>query len=248
MSCTEWFEDGSFWESYAPLMFDEAKWAEAPEVVEAIEKLVHLKPKASVLDLCCGVGRHAVEFARKGHMVTGVDLTLSYLEAAAETAEAAGLKIEFVRADARRFAHPGSFDLCVNLFTSFGYFRTEEEDIGLLANCARNLAPGGSLVLETIGKEVAARDFVKGEEFERAGWKVKTEYAVVGPWKAETNRWIIERDGERVDRSFDLRLYSGVEMLRALRLAGFSRASIFGGLDGRPYDESAETLVALAGV
>jgi SAM-dependent methyltransferase len=244
----EWFEDPSFWEIYAPLMFDEAKWAEVPDIIDKIEKLAGLRPGARILDLCCGVGRHSVEFARRGFAVTGIDITPSYLEAARETAEAAGLEVEFILGDVRRFSRPGSFDLCVNLFTSFGYFRTKDEDISLLANCARNLRKGGFFILETLGKEVAARDFVEAEEFERGGSKVRTEYAVVGPWEALTNRWMLRKPGSFVDRSFDLRLYSGIEMIESLKKAGFASASIFGSLAGRPYDETAETLVAVAGV
>jgi SAM-dependent methyltransferase len=246
LSCTEWFEDSSFWEAYAPIMFDEAKWGEVPATIDRIERLVSLEPRAKVLDLCCGVGRHSLEFARRGYAVTGIDITPSYLEAARETVEAAGLEVEFILGDARRFSRPGNFDLCVNLFTSFGYFRTKEEDIALLANCCRSLRIGGSLVLETLGKEVAARTFIEGESFERAGWKVRTEYAIVGAWEAQTNRWILERPGQVIDRTFDLRLYSAVEMIDALRKAGFASVSVFGNLEGAPYDEKAETLVAVA--
>ncbi|TXT50480.1 MAG: type 11 methyltransferase [Spirochaetes bacterium] len=243
---TEWFEDEEFWTTYAPLMFDETTWGEVPQVVDGIEKLTRLRRGASVLDLCCGVGRHAIEFAARAYKVTGIDITAAYLEAARESAMAASLDIEYLRQDARSFSRPGGFDLCVNLFTSFGYFETRDEDLALLALCARNLIPGGHLVLETLGKEVVARDFVASEEFDRAGWRVRTEYTIVGAWEAEINRWILERQGCRVDRSFQLRLYSGFEMKEAILGAGFSAVSIFGSLDGRPYDEKAETLVAVA--
>ena len=63
---------------------------------------------------------------------------------------------------------------------------------------------------------------------------------------AQTNRWILEKPGQRIDRSFDLRLYSAVEMIDALHKAGFSSVSIFGDLGAAPYDEKAETLVAVA--
>lgn len=242
----EWFEDEDFWTAYAPLMFDEAKWAEVPGAVDGIERLASPPEGGLVLDLCCGVGRHSMEFASRGYRVTGIDITSAYLEAARESAGAAGLEVEFLRRDARDFSRPGAFDLCVNLFTSFGYFGSREEDLGMLALCASNLKPGGCLVLETIGKEVAARDFVESEEFDRAGWRVRTEYRIEGAWEAEVNRWILEREGLRIDRSFSLRLYSGFEMKEALLKAGFSTAAVYGGLDGRPYDQKAETLAAVA--
>jgi len=243
---TAWFEDEAFWTAYAPLMFDAAAWEEVPGAIDGIEALLSLKPPAKVLDLCCGVGRHSLEFARRGYAVTGIDITSAYLAAARESAEAAELSIEFLREDARRFARGGYFDLCVNLFTSFGYFSTKEEDLELLARCARNLALGGTMVLETLGREIAIRDFVSREEFERAGWHVVTEYQIKGNWDAEINRWILDNGRERIDRSFELRLYSGCEMKEALENAGFGAVSLYGGLDGRKYDEKALTLVAVA--
>jgi SAM-dependent methyltransferase len=244
----EWFEDEEFWIAYAPLMFDESRWAEVPEVVDNLLKLSSIAAGARVLDLCCGVGRHAVELSKRGFQVTGVDITAAYLEAARETADAAGTAPEFVRDDVRHFRRPASFDLCINLFTSFGYFATREDDILMLGNCAKNLAPGGCLVVETIGKETAARDFIAREDFSRAGWNVRTEYGIVGDWEGEMNRWILCNETTCIDRSFVLRLYSGYEMKQALREAGFVSAEVFGGLDGRPYDEKAESLVAIARV
>ena len=88
--------------------------------------------------------------------------------------------------------------------------------------CAPRLRPGGALVLETTGKETAARDFTAGESFERGGWDVRTEFAVVGAWEGLRNRWILSRGGEIVDRSFVLRLYSGTELKTALLEAGFA--------------------------
>ncbi len=232
-------------------MFDEARWAEVPTVVDNLLKLSSCPPGGRILDICCGVGRHSVELASRGYRVTGVDLTRAYLDAAKETAEAvlgdgAAAFPEFLREDVRRFLRPGSYDLCINLFTSFGYFATREEDVLLLKNSARNLVPGGCLVIETTGKETAARDFVRDEEFERAGWQVRSEYEVVGDWEGELNRWILRKGSTLIDRSFVLRLYSGLEMKNALKEAGFASVDIFGGLDGRPYDDKADSLVAVA--
>lgn len=246
----EWFEDEDFWATYAPFMFDEAHWSTAPEEVEGTLRLAAVPRGGRVLDACCGVGRHSLEFAARGYTVTGVDLTRAFLDAARESADAAGLsdRIEWVRDDIRRFSRPGSFDLCVNLFTSFGYFPSRDDDIVALARLRENLRPGGTLVLETRGKETVAREFIDGEEFTRLGCDVRTEYRIVGDWEGLENRWILESpDGAaRVDRSFTLRLYSGTEMRAALAEAGFDRITLHGGLDGRPYDQRAESLVAVA--
>jgi SAM-dependent methyltransferase len=241
----EWFEDEEFWTAYAPIMFDEARWAEVPAVVDSIERLARPVRGAAVLDACCGPGRHSLEFAARGYRVTGIDITGAYLEAARESA--AGLdNARFVRIDLRAFDEPGAYDLAINLYTSFGYFADPAEDLAALRRLRGALRKGGALVLETVGKETAARDFTPGETFERGGWTVRTEFSVVGHWEGLRNRWMLSRDGETIDRSFDLRLYSGTELAAALLAAGFAEAHILGGLDGSAYDQSAESLVALA--
>lgn len=249
----DWFEDEGFWTAYAPLMFDEGRWAEVPTVVDAVERLTGLAAGASVLDTCCGPGRHSIELASRGYRVTGVDITEAYLDAARESAAGLGLHLEFLRADIRSFVRPAAFDLALNLYTSFGYFAKPEEDLAALRNIRRSLKPGGALVLETNGKETAARDFKRGERFERCGWSVRTEYAVVGAWEGLRNRWILSRPDrrdpakvERVDRSFVLRLYSASELRSALLEAGFASAQFFGSLEGGPYDQRARSLLAVA--
>jgi SAM-dependent methyltransferase len=217
-----------------------------PEIVDRIERLALPARGATVLDACCGPGRHSIELASRGYRVTGVDITEAYLEAARASAE--GLPdVRFVRADIRAFEGLGEFDLALNLFTSFGYFAEPEDDLEALYRIRTSLKPGGKLVLETQGKETTVRDFVEGESFERADCRVRTEYSVVGAWEGLRERWILEREGSpAADFSFVLRLYSAVEMHSALLKAGFEKVDIFGDLDGSPYDQRAKSLVALA--
>lgn len=245
MAGGEWFEDEEFWTVYAPIMFDEARWAEAPAAVDVLEALVRLAPGSAVLDACCGPGRHSLEFASRGYDVTGIDITDAYLDAARESAAGLG-NVRFLHEDIRELRMPAAFDLAINLYTSFGYFTDAAADMTALRRLREALKKGGSLVLETTGKETAARDFTPGESFERGGWDVRTEFAVVGAWEGLRNRWILSRGGDRVDRSFVIRLYSGTELRAALLEAGFSEVRILGGLDGTPYDEAAKSLVAVA--
>ncbi|MGO8693619.1 MAG: class I SAM-dependent methyltransferase [Rectinemataceae bacterium] len=235
-------------------MFDEERWAEVPGVVDSLERLAEIAAGASVLDACCGPGRHSIELASRGYRVTGVDITETYLEAARESATGLGLPLEFFKADIRNFVRPDCFDLAINLYTSFGYFSSPEEDLIALGNIRRSLRSGGVFVLETSGKETAVRDFTEGERFERAGWMVQTEYEVVGAWEGLRNRWILTRadpldpEGreETIDRSFVLRLYSATELKAVLLRAGFSSVELYGSLEGARYDQNAIGLVAMA--
>src|SRR5277367_4048063 len=112
----EWFEDDAFWRELYPYMFPPDRFAAAAEQVGQVLALANFSG-SSILDLCCGPGRHAVEFARLGSHVTGVDRTSFLLDRARERAVEAGVHVEWVQQDMRRFLRPSSFDLVCSLFT-----------------------------------------------------------------------------------------------------------------------------------
>ena len=112
-----------------------------------------------MLDLCCGPGRHSLEFARRGFRVTGVDRTAHYLTTARAAATREGLTVEFVQEDMRHFHRPAAFDLALNLFSSFGYFEDVANDLRVLQHLHDSLKSGGQVLLEMAGKEPLARMF-----------------------------------------------------------------------------------------
>ena len=75
-----WHEQDLFWQT-VPL-FDREHLEAAPAEVDALISLLGIVSPATVLDLCCGVGRHSLELARHGFQVTGVDRTAAYLQTA----------------------------------------------------------------------------------------------------------------------------------------------------------------------
>ena len=74
--------------------------------MDSLERLTEIAAGASVLDACCGPGRHSIELASRGYRVTGVDITETYLEAARESATGLGLALEFFKADIRNLRPP----------------------------------------------------------------------------------------------------------------------------------------------
>jgi len=257
---SSWFEDVEFWEHFAPIMFDEAHWAEVPIVVDAVTLLSRfnlygetssdtwkepLKEPPKILDLCCGLGRISSELARTGFNVTGVDITESFLKAAKEDAEYENLDIEYIKADIREFIRPGYFDTIVNLYISFGYFSDKNDDLKVLKNVYESLKKDGTFIIETLGKEIATRDYVEAEWFERAGGLMLTEYKPLDSWTFMENRWIIIKDNRKVEKVFVQRLYSASELRELLEKAGFKEIEIYGDWDESPYDNHAAKLIAV---
>jgi SAM-dependent methyltransferase len=243
---SHWHEQDSFWEAAAPVLFSSRRWEHAPREVEAMTALLALQPGDSVLDLCCGAGRHSLEFAQRGYVVTGVDRTAAYLDRARQEAAERGTPVEFIQDDMRTFRRPGAFDAIVNYFTSFGYFETEEEERQVLTNAYLSLKPGGRMLIDMVGKEVLARVFTERGWHEEDDLIVLEERRLAPDWSSLRNRWMILKDGRLTGITMSLRLYSAAELGRLLTTAGFESVDVYGDLTGAPYDMEAKRMVTVA--
>jgi len=240
-----WHEDDVFWEMWGPVMFSQQRWADTPIEVEGIISLLGIKPGACVLDLCCGVGRHSLELARRGFQVTGVDRTEHYLQQASAQAEKEGLKIEFVQEDMRTFCRLDNFDAVISMFTSFSYFEDPEEDRQVVLNVYHSLKPGGVFLLEMMGKEVLARIFRESDWHEHDGMLTLQERKVTRNWGWMENRWIMIKGEKRSEFKVTHRLYAATELISLLTGCGFAQADAYGDLSGSAYDLTARRLVVV---
>jgi SAM-dependent methyltransferase len=244
-----WFEDDTLWESLESFLFSQLRSSEMTvREAEQILTLLHPPQGAAVLDLCCGPGRHSLEFARHGFQVTGVDRTARYLDTARAAATREGLTVEFVQEDMRQFQRPAAFDVALNLFSSFGYFDHEAEDLRVLRHLHTSLKPGGQVLLEMAGKEPLARDFQPRTWHRHAERDecLLEERIVLENWSVIENHWIWLRGRHQKVFTWRIRLYSGAELMALLARAGFSAVQLYGSLAGTPYDHTAQRLVAVA--
>jgi SAM-dependent methyltransferase len=242
----QWFEDEAFWRELYPYMFPPDRFAAAPEQVGQILALANFSGR-TVLDLCCGPGRHAVELARRGFEVTGVDRTAFLLDRARERALEAGVEVEWVTEDMRRFLRPSSFDLAASLFTSFGYFEEEQEDLSVLRNVHQSLTPGGVFVIDVISKERVARNWKDAltTEFPDGALLLQRPQVLDG-WSRLRSQWTLIKNGNARAFDFEHWIYSGRELKDRLQASGFGEVSLFGDLQGAPYDLNATRLIAVA--
>lgn len=251
----QWFESENFWTQFAPIMFDDARWAEAPTVAQYVKDIAKLAPGSKVLDAGCGLGRISVELAALDLDVTGVDIIQSELDAAQDSAQAEGVELTLVNHDLRTFHAPNQFDCAVNLYTSFGYCDTIDEDMQILRNIAESVKPGGTFIMECTSRETAILYWTPGEEFERAGYKVVTHFEVTGAWEGLKSQWTLypaDADLKKtpapqpvVDHTFIQRLYPATFLRNKLMEFGFSKAEVYGDFDFSPYNENARTMVLI---
>lgn len=242
----EWFENDDFWRSFYGYMFSAERFGSAPEEVAKILALTQRKSGA-VLDLCCGPGRHSLEFAKAGFKVTGVDKSPFLLEKARQRAAETGAVIEWVQEDMRDFIRAENFDLSCSMFTSFGYFADAEEDLRVLRNVYKSLKENGALIIEMHGKETLARIWqsTMSTDLADGSWIVHRTQ-VRDDWSRVFAKWTLIKDGHAKDFTFDHAIYSGRELKERLLAAGFKQVKLFGGLHGIPYGLEAQRLVAVA--
>jgi SAM-dependent methyltransferase len=246
MGAPDWYEQDSFWESFSPYMFNQERMDATQEEVDHLIERAEMQPGMEVLDLPCGIGRHSCELASRGFQVTAVDRTQVYLRKARQFAAEGGLQIEFVEEDMRSFRRVEAFDVILNLFTSFGYFEDQDDDRLVLKNFYQSLKPGGVLVMEMMGKEILARIYRHDSWEEKDGVLYLQQRYISDGWGWIENRWIMIRDGERREFTLGHRLYSAVELCTLIQQAGFSQTSVFGSLEGIPYNQDARRLVVVA--
>lgn len=243
----DWFEDDGFWLAFEGILFSPERLANTSAEVDGVLELMRPEAGARFLDLACGPGRHALELARRGHPVTGVDRTRPYLERLRQSAEAESLDVEIVNRDMRLFRRPAAYDAAICYFTSFGYFRDPTDDLRVATNVYDSLSSGGRFLVDVLGKEVLARGYLE------RWWKwlepdllLLEEREVQEAWSRLYTRWTLLRGAERKSYTMVNRIYSGTELSALLRQAGFDHVRLFGTPRGGPYDRTSWRLIAVA--
>jgi len=246
---TTWHEDDAFWRAFGPFMFTPERVQAAEAEADALVRLLGLDPARTpaILDLPCGVGRHAIALARRGFRVTGVDRTAAFLDLARQRTPE-GVRVEWRRGDIREFDGGGVYDAVLNLFTSIGYFEDQDENVRALAHLRRALKPGGPLLVDVLGKETLSRVYRQKHWDELPDGTVHLADArMVEHLSRIENRWVLIRpDGSRFETMVRHWVDSAEELDGLLERAGFTDRRFFGSLTGTPYDLKAERLVVVA--
>jgi SAM-dependent methyltransferase len=211
--------------------------AAAPGEVKFLWKAMKLRKGSRVLDIPCGTGRHAVELARRGAAVLGVDISPAYLREARRASRGLA-NARFVRGDMRRLAPRGEFDAAINLWSSFGYFDKPSEDLKTLRGVARALKPGGLFLIDVLDYKAAKGGAQTKRVKKRAdGAYLLEEFRFPGGADPKiVIDWTLLRPGKAARASrFALRGYDRKRLFTALRQAGFKPLKTWTALgEGKP--------------
>ncbi len=161
---SEWF--GTWFDSeYYHLLYKDRNYAEAEAFMAKLSD--YLKPTKDqlVLDLACGKGRHSIQLNKLGVTVDGCDYSLNSINYAKKYENAT---LHFYTHDMRH-PLPKRYAIILNLFTSFGYFDTDEEHFKTLQNIFNGLLPNGIFILDFMNVDVITKNLVSRETQTKEG-------------------------------------------------------------------------------
>jgi len=226
MTSNQW---ETFYDRHAPFYDRGAFTTHTVAEVDFLLDVLGLEPAAIVLDIGCGTGRHAIELARRGFRVTGVDLSAQMLLQAMAKARAESVTVEWVHADATTYAAREPVDavlcLCGSAFTMADLAADPlAHDRAILANIHASLRPGGAFVLTTPNgyrriREVADNDVTAGHFDPATMVQVRDDDFAIG--------------GAEGRMRYKERLYILPELIGLLESSGFVVDHAWGGTAGR---------------
>lgn len=193
-----------------------------------IEESLGCEAGATILDLACGTGRHAVELASRGYQVVGFDLSLAMLARASDEAQDRKQKINFVQGDMREMTFEETFDGVFSWNTSFGFF-DEEKNAAVIAKVHRALKKGGQFLLDVVNRDNLIRSAPSLAWFEGDGCICMDEMQIdFITSRMKVKRTLMMDDGRTKEIEYSIRVYSLHELGKMLHDNGFRVAEVSG--------------------
>ena len=144
-----WYEE--LFANYAKTYDTESFTAGTSGEVDFLEKELEYDKTKSILDIGCGTGRHAIELAKRGYSVTGIDLSASQLARAGQKAKEAGVRINFLQLNACSLPFKNEFDFAIMLCEGgFSLQETDALNFQILEGAERALRSPGRLIFSTL--------------------------------------------------------------------------------------------------
>lgn len=152
----EWFDT-----PYYHLLYKHRNFDEAALFISNLLNYLQPDKKAVLLDACCGKGRHALYMNKAGFSVDAFDLSENNIRLAQQNQTAT---LHFYKNDIRTPLFLNKYDVAFNLFTSFGYFENEADNISAIKALSDSIKPEGVLVMDFLNAHKTIDNMVEKEQ------------------------------------------------------------------------------------
>ncbi len=228
----EWFDSPLYEKIYA-----NRNREEAVQLIDFIETFIPVKKYPNILDLGCGRGRHSISLAQRGYQVTGIDLSEAAILKAKRLSESEGLNsVRFLIGDMREPLNL-TFDSILNLFTTFGYFLDDSENLKVLTNVSGMLNKEGVFIQDFLNPSHIKKNLVPEEEGSYENLHYHIERYIENEMVFKNIRFTGPTLDEPVVFNERVKLYNLDWFQDHLKLAGLTMQSTYGEYDGTPYDK-----------
>jgi ubiquinone/menaquinone biosynthesis C-methylase UbiE len=237
-----WYEQ-SFGEDYL-IVYKHRDLQGAYEEVRRMMDWLQLEKGAEILDFCCGMGRHSMALTEFGYKVTGMDLSTVLLDEAKKLD--GDRKVQWIRGDMRQIPLNHTFDAVMNLFTSFGYFESDEENERVLHEMDRVLKPGGKFIIDFLNSDYVTAHLVPSSERMTEGMKIQETRSIEDGFVRK--RIVISEKGHP-DRHYleQVKLYRLQQFKEMLQGTNLNIDQLYGNYDKTSYHESTSPRLIIVG-
>jgi SAM-dependent methyltransferase len=196
--------------------------------VDWIEQALGTEAGASILDLACGPGHHAIELALRRYDLTGLDLSPAMINRALETAAASGAEVQWSQTDMAQMEFEDAFDAAYCVGTSFGLF-DDERNAEVARRLHRALKPHGTFLMQVLNRDHVIQRQPAMAWFEGDGCVCmeETSFNFITS-RLNVKRTMIFDDGRQREIEYSVRLYSLHELGQVLHQAGFRILEVSG--------------------
>ncbi|WP_338761224.1 methyltransferase domain-containing protein [Bernardetia sp. ABR2-2B] len=228
---SEWFETW-FDSHYYHILYKDRDDTEARLFMDNISLYLNFLSNDKILDLACGKGRHSIYLNQKGLCVEGIDLSEESIQYAKQFENE---RLSFSQHDMRKIYKSDYFDFILNLFTSFGYFETDNENQQAISAMAEALQTEGRIVLDFFNTTKVIESLVCYEEKNIDGITFKISKSIQNDFIVKDINF--EDKGKQFHFQERVKAIPTTDFLRYFRNAGLTVARIFGDYDLSEFEE-----------
>lgn len=228
-----WFDS-----PYYHILYKNRDLTEASDFLDRLVKYLSPKEAASMLDLGCGSGRHAVHLAKMGYHVLGIDLSENSIKTANEKAKAAALQqLRFKRQDMREQVGE-QFNYVFNLFTSFGYFDDATDNIKVLKVIHASLIENGYAVIDFLNSNYVEATLVPKESktIEGVNFEIQRSIENTGESKYVAKDIRFKANGKDYSYQEKVQLLDSGDFKNYFKQANFELIDAFGNYKLQPFN------------